>query len=101
MGVRTREETMLFGKHINRYYLKYLYLLLFGLAALFVVDYVQLQIPRLYNYLINGINKGVVTLDDGTTTVFDFDFVLTYICQPMLWIILAMILCRFLWRPTV
>ncbi len=89
---------MLFGKHINRYYLKYLYLLLFGLAALFVVDYVQLQIPRLYNYLINGINKGVVTLDDGTTTVFDFDFVLTYICQPMLWIILAMISCRFLWR---
>ena len=89
---------MLFGKHINRYYLRYLYLLLLGLAALFVVDYVQLQIPRLYNYLINGINKGVVMLDDGTTAAFDFDFVLTYICQPMLWIILAMISCRFLWR---
>ena len=89
---------MLFGKHINRYYLKYLYLLLFGLAALFVVDYVQLQIPRLYNYLINGINEGVITLDDGTTAVFDFDFVLTHICQPLLWIIFAMITCRFLWR---
>ena len=89
---------MLFGKHINRYYLRYLYLLLFGLAALFVVDYVQLQIPKLYNYLINGINEGVVTLGDGTKVAFDFDFVLTYICQPMLWIILAMIVCRFLWR---
>ena len=91
-------STMLFGKFLNRYYLKYLYMLLFGLAALLVVDYAQLQIPQLYNYLINGINEGSVKLDDGSIATFDFGFVLTNICQPLLWIILAMITGRFLWR---
>ena len=88
---------MLFGKYINRYYLKYCYLFLLGMIALLVVDYAQLEIPRLYNYLINGINEGVVNVN-GNITPFNFDFVLQYICQPMMWIICAMILCRFLWR---
>lgn len=88
---------MLFGKYINRYYLKYCYLFLLGMLALIVVDYAQLEIPRLYNYLINGINEGVVNVN-GNITPFNFDFVLQYICQPMMWIICAMILCRFLWR---
>ncbi len=89
---------MLFGKYINRYYLKYLYMLIFGLAALAVVDFAQLKIPQLYNYLINGINLGEVKMDDGSILAFDFNFVLTHICQPMMWIILAMIVGRFLWR---
>lgn len=67
------------------------------MLALIVVDYAQLEIPRLYNYLINGINEGVVNVN-GNITPFNFDFVLQYICQPMMWIICAMILCRFLWR---
>ena len=45
---------MIFGKHINRYYLKYAYLLLIGLAALVMVDYMQLEIPELYRMVING-----------------------------------------------
>ena len=73
-------------------------MLLFGLAALLMVDYAQLKIPQLYNYLINGINEGSVKLDDGSIATFDFGFVLTNICQPLLWIILAMITGRFLWR---
>ncbi len=88
---------MLFGKHINRYYLKYLYMFLFGLLALVVVDYAQLSIPRLYNYLINGINTGFVEVD-GERLAFDFSFVLSHICNPMLLIIGAMIIGRFLWR---
>ncbi len=88
---------MLFGKHINRYYLKYLYMFLFGLVALVAVDYAQLEIPRLYNYLINGVNEGVVEID-GQAVAFDFDFVLKHICEPMMWIICAMIIGRFLWR---
>ena len=35
---------MIFGKHINRYYLKYAGWLLLGLATLAMVDYLQLQI---------------------------------------------------------
>ena len=47
---------MIFGKHINRYYLKYAWMLLMGLAALTAVDYLQLVIPNLYQMLINGMN---------------------------------------------
>ena len=39
---------MIFGKYINRYYLKNAPALLLGLAALLTVDYIQLLIPRLY-----------------------------------------------------
>lgn len=88
---------MLFGRYINKYYLKYLYLFIFGLIALAMVDFSQLEIPKLYNYLINGINNGQVEIN-GFVYVFDFDFVLKYICEPMLWIIVLMVIGRFLWR---
>ena len=39
---------MIFGKHINRYYLKYAGWLFFGLLSLVMVDYLQLEIPRFY-----------------------------------------------------
>lgn len=88
---------MVFGKHINRYYLKYSPVLLLGLAALIGVDYVQLIIPRLYMLLINGINDGSV-LVDGVMHTFDMHFLLEYICRPMLFIILSLVTGRFLWR---
>ncbi len=88
---------MIFGKHINRYYLKYAYLLLMGLAALVMVDYMQLEIPELYRMVINGINTGIVTVD-GQSMAFDMDFLLDRICMPMVGIILAMVFGRFLWR---
>ena len=34
---------MIFGKHINRYYLKYAFWLIAGLAALVLVDFLQSQ----------------------------------------------------------
>ena len=88
---------MIFGKHINRYYLKYAYLLLIGLAALAMVDYMQLEIPELYRMVINGINTGFVRVD-GQSVAFDMDFLLDRICIPMVGIILAMVFGRFLWR---
>ena len=88
---------MIFGKHINRYYLKYAYLLLIGLAALVMVDYMQLEIPELYRMVINGINTGFVRVD-GQSVAFDMDFLLDWICIPMVGIILAMVFGRFLWR---
>ena len=88
---------MLFGKFVNRYYLKYLHLFLLGLIALMAVDYAQLEIPEFYNYLINGINTGYVEVN-GQTVVFDFNFALKYICEPMVWVIFIMVFCRFAWR---
>lgn len=88
---------MIFGKHINRYYLKYAPWLLLGLMSLVVVDYLQLIIPNLYQMLINGINQGFVMVD-GAAVPFDMDFLLDQICMPMVGIVLAMVFGRFLWR---
>ena len=49
---------MIFGKYINRYYLRHAPTLLLGIAALILVDYMQLIIPELYRMLINGVNSG-------------------------------------------
>ncbi len=88
---------MIFGKHINRYYIKYGGFLLLGLVALVAVDYLQLVIPNLYQMVINGMNQGYVQID-GATVAFDMDFLLDRICMPMVGIILAMVFGRFLWR---
>ena len=88
---------MIFGKHINRYYLRYSPILLLGVFTLIVIDYVQLTIPKLYKMVINGINDGVVELD-GVIRAFDMDFLLDEVCLPLITIILAMVFGRFLWR---
>mgnify|MGYP003477936516 CR=1 FL=1 len=76
---------MIFGKHINRYYLRFAHLLIMGLAALVVVDYLQLVIPNLYQMVINGINTGFV---DGVA--FDVIFLVERICLPLVGIILLL-----------
>ena len=88
---------MIFGRHINRYYAKYAVMLLMGLAALAMVDYLQLVIPNLYQMLINGVNDGAVDVN-GQMLPFDMDFLLDRICMPMVGVILAMVFGRFLWR---
>ena len=88
---------MIFGKHINRYYLKYAGWLIFGLIALIMVDFLQLEIPKLYRMVIDGMSYGSVTEGD-VTIAFDLDFLLQRICMPMLGIILVMVIGRFLWR---
>ena len=88
---------MIFGKHINRYYLKYLHWLLLGVFSLFVVDLFQLKIPELYRMVINGIENGYVTVD-GVERAFDMTFLIDEVCMPMVMIVLAMVVGRFLWR---
>ncbi len=88
---------MIFGKHINKYYIKYGPLLLLGLLALGVVDYMQLVVPRLYQMVVNGMNDGQVMLD-GVMRTFDMDFLLDEICLPMLVVVISMVFGRFLWR---
>ena len=91
---------MIFGKHINRYYIRYAPLLLIGLLALGAVDYLQLMIPELYRMVINGMNQGVVTLN-GAQYVFDMSFLLERICMPMVAVVVSIVFCRFLWRVTI
>lgn len=88
---------MIFGRHINKYYLKYAWILLIGIAALVFVDYFQLMVPELYRMVINGMNTGFVE-SDGELVPFDTDFLLDKICLPLIIIILVMVFGRFLWR---
>ena len=88
---------MIFGKYINKYYLKYAWILLVGLAALVLVDYFQLEVPELYRMVVNGINTGVVETAEGTVP-FDINFLLDEICLPLIFIILVMVVGRFTWR---
>lgn len=81
---------MIFGKHINRYYLKHLPALLLGVFALFLVDYNQLKIPKLYNTMVSALN--------GEVAEFGMTYLLDNICAPMIEIILLMAVGRFLWR---
>ena len=85
---------MIFGKHINRYYLRYMGWFLLGMVSLFAVDYCQMVIPKLYRIVINGMNTGFV---DGSTP-FTMDILLDRVCMPLLIVILTMVVGRFLWR---
>ena len=71
---------MIFGKYINKYYLKNAPILILGLAALILVDYFQLFIPELYRMVINGMN-GDTVLVNGQAAVFDMEFLLDQVCR--------------------
>ncbi len=88
---------MIFGKHINRYYLRFAPAFLLGLIALIAVDYVQMIIPNLYQMVINGINEGYV-IKDGVQYAFDMNFLLDHICMPLVGVILCLVAGRFTWR---
>ncbi len=88
---------MIFGKYINRYYLKYALLIAAGLLALIAVDYAQTLIPEMYRMVIDGVNDGGVKVN-GASVPFDMQFVWKQICVPMFFIIIFIVLGRFLWR---
>ena len=88
---------MVFGKHVNRYYKKHFFALLMGVIALIAVDYFQLEIPKLYNYVVTGLENGAVSVN-GELLKFDLNFLLDKICAPLIVTILVLAIGRFLWR---
>lgn len=88
---------MIFGKHINRYYLRYAPVLLLGLVMLIAVDWYLLEIPKLYRMVINGMNDGVVEYR-GEILPFDMAFLLDHICLPLCGIIAVITVGRMTWR---
>lgn len=88
---------MIFGKHINRYYLKHGPLLLVGIAALIFVDYFQLILPELYRIVVNGMNGNPVEVG-GRLVPFTMEVLLEEVCLQAIVIILVMVVGRFLWR---
>jgi len=88
---------VIFGKHINRYYLKYALWLIGGLLTLAMVDAMQMEIPKLYRMVIDGMSYGHI-LENGTKIPFTMELVVDGICLPMVKVILAIVVGRFLWR---
>ncbi len=78
---------MLFGKHINKYYLKYGIFFLIGLIALIVVDFAQLEIPDIIGSIIDGLELS--TLDQAQVVIF---------VKELAIIGLIIVLGRFFWR---
>ena len=88
---------MIFGKPINKYYLRYGWALLLGVLFLVLVDYLQLEVPELYRMVVNGVNNGEV-MKDGVMYTFNMDFILDEICKPFFIIIALIVAGRFAWR---
>ena len=97
MILREKRFRVIFGKHINRYYLRYAGLILLGLLSLAVVDIAQLKVPEYYRMVVNGMNSGYVETD-GVNAAFDMDFLLDKVCLPLIIVILFIVAGRFLWR---
>jgi len=81
---------MIFGKYINKYYLKYAWVLLLGVAALVAVDFYQLEIPEIYGTIIDGL--------DPTTDSVITPEIISSLCLQLLGIVAIMWVGRFLWR---
>ena len=72
-------------------------MLLLGVAALILVDIMQLAIPEFYRTVVNGLISGTAEVD-GATVPFDMVYLLDEVCLPMIFVILCMVFGRFLWR---
>lgn len=90
---------MVFGRYVNKYYIKHFWALLLGVIALVAVDFFQLEIPEFYNYIVSGLGSedGMIKVD-GVYVPLDLNFLLDKICAPMIFTILVIAAGRFLWR---
>ena len=78
---------MIFGKHINKYYLKYAIPLILGIITLLYVDYVQVEIPRIFADIIDKLRESTLT-----NTILNESVI------RLVWIVLIMVVGRVLWR---
>ncbi|MBU1145558.1 MAG: ABC transporter ATP-binding protein/permease [Firmicutes bacterium] len=78
---------MIFGKHVNKFYLKYGFFFLIGVAALVAVDFYQLLIPDITGSIIEGLEYETLTSE-----------VLKAFMMDLIKIALIIVGGRFLWR---
>jgi len=78
---------MLFGKYINKYYIKYGIFILIGIAALLAVDYFQLLIPDVVGNIVDGLENKTLIKDELKSYIY-----------KILIIAIVMFTGRFLWR---
>ena len=84
---------MLFGKHVNRYYLKYGWMLLIGILALIAVDYIQLFIPEYLGEVVGILSNEVPPTDSEINRIFTLGIYVLIVSA-------GMFVGRFIWRIT-
>lgn len=77
---------MLFGRYINRYYLKYGWLFLIGILALIAVDYIQLKIPEYLGEVVY-----ILEHNGDTNRIFNLGLYVLIVAA-------GMFVGRFIWR---
>ena len=83
---------MLFGKHINRYYLRYSYLFIIGILTLVAIDWIQLYIPEYLGQVVD-----LFTVDYVASEIW---LQVLDISLKILVIAFGLMLGRILWRVT-
>jgi len=78
---------LIFGKHVNNFYVKYGFFFLLGILALVVVDYAQLEIPNIMGYIIEKLDQKTLTNTELQGYV-----------KSMALIAVVIVGGRFLWR---
>lgn len=78
---------MIFGKHVNKYYIKYAIPLILGIIALLYVDYVQVEIPRIFAEIIDKLRSRSLSENNLNESLV-----------RLVWIVLIMAVGRILWR---
>ena len=86
---------MIFGKHINKYYIKYFLFFFFGLVALLAVNWFQLEIPRICGEILDGIADEAVGNPDS---LFNNPSGIQRLMIELAGIAAIMFIGRFMWR---
>ncbi len=81
---------MIFGRNINKYYIKYWYCFLIGISALVAVNYFQLLLPQTTGNIIDGLGENTLTPD-----------LLQGYLNTLLIVLAVMFFGRFLWRTCI
>jgi len=84
---------MIFGKAINKYYLRNAHWFIVGIIALIVIDYVQLEIPRVISEIVGGLTPA-----EGTGTLLLTHSGLIDFLLEILVFVGIMVVGRFVWR---
>ncbi len=85
-----KRDIMIFGKHINKYYIKYGIPLFLGILVLLVVDWYNIRIPRLFGEFIDNLEAALIN-------PFTNKMLWTFIMEVSQ-VVLIITVGRFLWR---
>ena len=87
---------MLFGKHINKYYLKYAFFFMIGVLALVAVDVAQIFVPKFLGDIVDILKE----TGNETLSVENRELIIRMIIETLI-IAGTMMLGRILWRITI